>query len=148
MTRIAFRDWIFDCAVDATRTAYQGITAGGVEECNCDGCLNFLCQRQTAFPSEVMNFFRLVGVDYRRDAEFYHVARADSGLHLYEGWFHFIGSIVQQPDGPAKIDDRFTIDFLPGRSLAAKTFGDQPLVQVEVTASIPWMLTGVPEPMS
>ena len=147
MTRIVFRDWVFDCAVDATRKAYAGITAGGVEECDCDACLNFLCQRQIAFPAEVLNLFKLVGVDFRRDAEFYHTARVVSGLHLYSGWFHFIGTILQNPEGPAKIDDSFTIDFIVGRSLAAKTFGDDPLVQIEVTVEVPWMLDNVPEPI-
>ena len=41
------------------------------------------------------------------------------------------------PIGPASLD-HFIIDFVPDRALAAKAFENQPLVQIEVTAELPW----------
>jgi len=131
---------VFNCDVEATRKAYESIRVGGVEECECSGCGNFLAQRQSVFPEEVLSLFAALGVNYQRDAEIYHTARLESGLHLYGGWFHFIGSIVKQPDGPAKINERFTVDFLVSRDLAAKAFDNQALVQIEIQAEIPWLL--------
>jgi hypothetical protein len=140
MTQITYRDWVFDCDVESTRWAYQSHTAGGLETCECAGCKNFLAQRDSVFPSELMKFFAEVGVNYKRDAEIYHITRLESGLHQYGGWFHFVGYIVKQPIGPANLD-HFTVDFVPDRALAAKAFENQPLVQVEITAEIPWALS-------
>ncbi len=146
MTKIDYRDWTFDCDVESTRRAYESILAGGVETCSCSGCRNFLAQRQLVFPEEVINLFGQLGINYKRDAEIYHTARIESGLHLYGGWFHFIGNILKQPDVPAKLNGHFTVDFIVSRSLAAESFGNQPLVQVEITAEVPWILKEEKEP--
>ena len=146
MTKIQYRDWIFDCDVEATHRAYERILTGGLEECHCSECRNFLEQRESVIPDEVMSLFGQLGINHKRDAEIYHTARLESGLHLYGGWFHFIGSILKQPNGPANVVEHFTIDFLPSRALAAKSFEDQPLVQVEITAEVPWVLENEKEP--
>ena len=39
--------------------------------------------------------------------------------------------------------DEFTIDFIPNNELATKVFENQPLVQIEITVKLPWVL---PEP--
>ena len=140
MTEIAYRDWVFDCDVEITRRAYETISAGGVETCECSGCKNFLAQRDSVFPAETMKLFDELGVNYKRDAEIYHITRLSPGLHQYGGWFHFVGNIVKQPVGPANLD-HFTIDFVPGKALAAEAFASHPLVQIEITAEIPWVLT-------
>ena len=140
MTEISYRDWIFDCDVEATHKTYETILAGGVEKCGCAGCKNFLAQRESVFPVEIMKLFEDLGVNYKRDAEIYHVTRLQPGLHQYGGWFHFIGNIVKQPAGPANLN-RFTIDFVSHNSLAAEAFANHPLVQIEITAEIPWVLT-------
>lgn len=146
MTQIDYRDWIFDCAVEATLRAYKDILVGGAERCECSGCRNFVKQRDFIFPEELLNLFRQLGINYQRAAEIYHMARIESGLHLYGGWYHFIGHILKQPIGPAKLNEHFTVDFLVRGSLAAKSFGNQPLVQVEITAEVPWILKGEKEP--
>lgn len=146
MTQIHYRDWIFDCDVEATRRAYQSILVGGAERCECSGCRNFVSQREYIFPKELLNLFGQLGISYKRDAEIYHIARMESGLHLYGGWYHFVGHILKQPIGPAKLDEHFTVDFIVSRSLAAKSFGNQPLVQVEITAEVPWILKEEKEP--
>ena len=146
MAQISYRDWVFDCDPAKTRRAYEEIIAGGSETCECAGCRNFLAQRERAFPKEVLDLFSELGINYRRDAEIYHQAKLESGLHLYGGWFHFIGSIQGQPLGPAKVSGDFTIDFVPARHLAAASFGDEPLVQVEIAPELPWVMESEKEP--
>ena len=144
MTQITYRNWTFDCDVEATRKAYDSISAGGVETCECSGCRNFLVQRELVWPEEILRLFDELGVSYKRDAEIYHTARLPSGLHLYGGWFHFVGTIQNEPIGPVTLG-RFTIDFLHNRDLAAKAFEHYPLMQIEITVEIPWVLAEEPE---
>jgi hypothetical protein len=87
-----------------------------------------------------LNLFNELGVNYKRDAETYHTARLESGLHLYGAWFHFVGAVVKESIGPATLDN-LTIDFIPDNALAAKAFENQPLVQVEITVKLPWVLS-------
>jgi hypothetical protein len=140
MTQITYRDWIFDCDVESTREGYASITAGAVEKCPCAECRNFLAQRNSVFPAEVLDLFNRLGVDYKRDAETYHMGRLEPGVHLYAGWFHFVGTILKEPIGPATLDN-FTIDFIPHNALAAKDFENQPLVQIEITVKLPSVLS-------
>ena len=63
MTQITYREWIFDCDVESTREGYASITAGGVETCPCVECRNFLAQRSSVFPAEVLDLFNQLGVD-------------------------------------------------------------------------------------
>jgi len=146
MTQLAYRDWLFECDPSATRIAYQQIVQGGAEECGCAGCRNFLVQRDVVFPPEVLKLFAELGVDHQRDAEIYHQAKLESGPHLYGGWFHFIGKIEKQPLGPAQIREDFTIDFIPARQLAAPSFANEPLVQIEIAAELPWIVKEEKEP--
>lgn len=146
MARSAYRDWIFDCDVEATRKAYDGIDFGGAEACNCYLCRNFLLTRPDVFPTEILDLFEKLGVDHRKEAESYHIYRISSGLHLYGAWYHFVGEIVQQPDSPAKLSEHSTIDFLLNRDLAAKSFANQPLVQIELQLEVSWLLEKEEEP--
>jgi hypothetical protein len=140
MTQITYREWIFDCDVESTREGYASIVAGAVETCHCAECRNFLAQRSSVFPAEVLDLFNQLGVDWKRDAETYQMARLEPGVHLYGGWFHFVGMISKQPIGPAMLDN-FTIDFIQHNALAAKAFENRPLVQVEITVKLPWVLS-------
>jgi len=40
----------------------------------------------------------------------------------------------------------FTIDFVPARHLAAASFGEEPLVQVEIAPELPWVMESEKEP--
>ena len=140
MTQITYRDWVLECDVRATCAGYETISAGGAETCDCSGCQNFLAQRDTVYPAEVLGLFNELGVNYKRDAETYHMARLEPGVHLYGAWFHFVGSIVKEPVGPATLGN-FTIDFIPNNDLAAKAFENQRLVQIETTVKLRWVLS-------
>jgi hypothetical protein len=146
MARLAYREWIFDCDVEATRKAHDGIDYSGAEACDCYLCRNFLAARPDVFPTEFLDLFVRLGIDHRKEAESYHIVRLAPGLHLYGAWYHFVGQIVQQPDSPAKLSENLTIDFITKRDLAAESFANQPLVQVEITLEVAWTLTQEEEP--
>jgi hypothetical protein len=146
MARLAYREWIFDCDVEATRKAYDGIEFGGAEACDCYLCRNFLATRPNVFPTEFLDLFVRLGIDHRKEAESYHIVPLAPGLHLYGAWYHFIGQIVQQLDAPMKLSENLTIDFMTKRELAAESFANQPLVQVEITLEVSWTLTKDEEP--
>jgi hypothetical protein len=140
MREANYRGWIFECDAEATRQAYGNSPLGGAEECGCRTCRNFVAARPEIYPVEVLQLFNRLGVDPQREVEVYHLGRLDSGLHLYGGWLHFIGRILKQPDAPEKLNDHFTIDFLEKSDLAADVLRNHPLVQIELTMEIPWML--------
>ena len=140
MARLAYRDWILDCDVEATRKAHDGIDFGGAEACDCHLCRNFLLTRPEVFPTEILELFMRLGIDHEKEAESYHIVPIAPGLHLYGAWYHFVGQIIQQPDSPAKLSEHTTIDFMTQRDLAAKSFANQPLVQVELTLEVSWLL--------
>ena len=140
MARLDYLDLIFDCDVEATRKAHDGIDFGGAEACDCYLCRNFLLTRPEVFPAEILDLFVRLGIDHRKEAESYHIAPIAPGLHLYGAWYHFVGQIIQQPDSPAKLSEHSTIDFIVGRSLAAESFANQPLVQVELRLEVSWLL--------
>jgi hypothetical protein len=144
--RIPYREWIFNCDVEATRKAYDSIVSGGAQQCGCAYCLNFIEWRQSNFPAEVLDLFAELGIDYRKEVEAYQMARSASGLHLYGAWFHFVGRIVKQPVAPENLTRQFSIDFLNKSDLAAKGFAGRPLVQVEITAEVSWLLEEEKDP--
>jgi hypothetical protein len=144
--QIPFREWIFECDVEATRAAYDSIASGGAEACGCGYCLNFIEARRQVYPAEMLDLFARLGIDYRKEVEVYQMTRSASGLHLYGGWFHFVGQILKQPVAPEKLSGQFSVDFLMSNSLAAEAFADRPLVQVEITAEIPWLLEEEKDP--
>ncbi len=94
-----------------------------------------------------------MGIDHRKEAEVYHNGLLDNGLHYYGGWFHFVGSIesgadVMEPAGtfrPEPGNDGFEMGFSRSLALVPEAFGNQPLVQLEFWAKVPWVVD-LPEP--
>ena len=118
--------------------------------------LNFIAQREQSYPREVLDLLARLGIDYRREAEVYHLARLPSGMHQYGGWFHSAGSF----EGPdpweadasgrrrlrmTPVDGRFSLTFRRDAQLAPDPLKDQPLVQLEFLVHVPWILDR-PEP--
>ena len=89
---------------------------------------------------------RRVGADPFKEAEVWAITEKD--LHTNAGWWHFIGEV--ETEGPPAINlepnpgahgREWQVIFLPGsRSLCLKEFGNAPLVQVDWSARLPWVL--------
>lgn len=151
MTIVRFKKWKIDCATEATRRAYAQIEKGGPEEGGCKTCQNFIAARHQAYPPEVRVLLEQLGIDHTKEAEVYHNCRLQPGLHGYGGWFHFVG-FVDGSDAKRQIAEntftfdlepingRFAIGFTTHVALVPKAFGDQPVIQVEFEAKIPWII--------
>ena len=95
--------------------------------------------------------FERLGIDYRKEAEVCHLYRKEDGYHQYNGWFHFIGKIKKgqkikrminkvQELKYSSITKNFGILFTEKRDVANKVFNDYPLVQLEYTTFLPWII--------
>jgi hypothetical protein len=157
MDLIHFGRWQVSTDREATKQAYAAISRSGSETCPCKPCLNFLAAREHVYPADVLGLFETLGISFDRECEIYHMARLSSGKHLYGGWFHFVGSIVSGADAAQqigenlwqpsleKVNDDFTLGFSSRIALPESPFFGKPIVQVEFTANVPWLISE-PEP--
>ena len=157
MESIQFGRWQLSVDRDATRRAYAAVLKGGPEKCTCQPCLNFVTARAQVYPPEALELFNKLGISADREAEVYHMARLNSGKHFYGGWFHFIGTIESGADAAKpirenvwqpvleKITEDFSLGFSSRIGLLRKPFEGSPVVQVEFTANVPWVIRA-PEP--
>ena len=150
MESVVFGKWQLECNPEATRHAHNGITVGSPEACGCRDCQNFVVARSQVYPPMVLALFRQLGIDPQHEAEIYHMGRLGPGKHLYGGWFHFVGAITAEGDAIGQFDMEqgedvpFRMFFANSRQLSPDSFADQPVVQLEFVAHVPWLL-GNPE---
>lgn len=157
MEAIRFGRWELIADPEATREAYANVPKGGPEECSCDPCKNFVAAREAIYPADVLALFDKLGISFSREVEIYHMARLQSGKHLYGGWFHFVGSILSGADAAKpiaknlwqpnleKVTEDFGLGFSSRIGLLRRPFEGKPIVQVEFTATVPWIISS-PEP--
>src|ERR1700739_3434777 len=149
---IRFGRWEINCDAESTKRAYLSVTTGGPEKCGCEPCLNFAAARVQIYPAQVLTLFGRLGISPKREVEVYHMARLSSGKHLYGGWFHFSGSIIsgseawkeaaenlRTPDFE-EVNETFRLGFTSRLGVVREAFEGLPLVQLEFTAKVPWVL--------
>lgn len=139
MEHITIHNWTLECDPDRTTTAYSQVLQGDAKACGCNTCRNYLAQTESIFPHEVMQLFRLTGIDPQKDAEIYHMGKDTPQGHYYGGWFHFIGRIKEKSD-PIQVTSDFQLDFAERADLAHEALRGNPLVQVEFYTHLPWVL--------
>ena len=149
---VKFSRWRVSCDAEATKKAFAAISTGAPEACGCEPCRNFAAQRSEAYPPQARELFLSLGIDPNREAEIYHMARLGSGKHLYGGWFHFVGAIQEGRDASRQVSESlwhpdlepvsgaFNLGFTSRTGLVPESFQGQPIVQVEFTAQLPWIL--------
>jgi len=153
---IRYKSWLLRCDPETTRAGYARIEQGAPERCGCDHCLNFIARREQSYPPEVLDLLTRLGIDHRREAEVYHLARLPNGLHQYGGWFHFVGTFegpgAWEADASGKrrprlvpVDGHFSLALRRDAQLAPEPLKDQPLVQLDFLVEVPWILDR-PEP--
>ncbi len=105
-----FDNWTYSLDREATVKAYQAVSHGGAETCDCAGCRNFVLARATVFPVSFLALLDYLGIDCLKDGEAYHNGRISPGRHDYGGWFHFIGTLHETGDfPPAYLDKGFSV---------------------------------------
>lgn len=144
--------WEISCDPEATRKAYASVLRGGPEKCGCAGCRNFAAARTRAYPAKVLALFEALGIPPDREVEVCHFGRLAPGKHQYGGWFHFVGSILSGADARRQrtekvwefeledISDNFSLGFTSFVVLVREPFKGLPLIQLEFTAKVPWVL--------
>ena len=145
---VAFAQWVVLADVQQTRLCYAQLQDDPWDECGCDACKNFALVHRQAYPPEVLSFFGDLGVDLRKPFELSHYGRLPSGLHLYNGWHHFCGSVASGPQSgfsdPHRVHPTFQIAMFETHEARAPFNGVQ-CVQVEIYIELPWVID-LPEP--
>lgn len=150
-TIVRFQDWTFEVDRAFTEQTYEKVLGSGADTCICSDCKNYVAYRDRVFPDIILNFFKELGIDYRKEVEVSHYETLPDGLRHIGGWFHFKGRVltgktcrVPLPGGGhsfslTKVQENFKIGFAPGKDLTF--FNDQDdLVQIEFETNIPWVL--------
>ena len=152
MESINFGRWKLTCDPESTRKAYAVVPMGSPEECGCEPCLNFASARDQIYGHDIRTLLEKLGVSPNREVEIYHLGRLESGRHLYGGWFHFVGSIVSGADAAKQVaentwqpdleetSENFSLGFSSQLELVREPFAGLPLVQLEFSAKVPWIL--------
>ncbi len=144
--------WQLEVDPLATARAHAARESGDPETCGCLYCRNFVSARQVAYPAEFVQLLSELGVPPNRESEVFQYAEVEPGLHLYGGWFHFVGSVSAGPDaqpgGPSggamtltHINDRFSLGFTKHAEMVPKSFLAPEVTQIEFTAKVPWLLS-------
>jgi hypothetical protein len=142
VNEVVFRGWHLAYDADATARAYASARPVGPEACGCADCLNFIAARDASYPADLKQLAATVGVAPLTESEIYVMGvsqRFNPTTRLYGGWFHFVGSILKDPGGPAD-----QVYFLAQRHLLPASFGSAPVVQAEFNLQVPWVLAGLP----
>jgi hypothetical protein len=147
MRRVSFRGWEFEVDTELTSKTYGKAKEGNSDACDCGDCKNYRAQKSAAFPAEVLEFFAVVGIDYRKESEAYTTHQLENGLYHYSGWFHFAGNVLKRGSRQAidpdteitTLSENFRIWFRRGGDLSFFDKGTE-LVQVEFETHLPWII--------
>ncbi len=122
--------WSVHCDVAATRRAYERIAEH--PPAPCAGCRNLAALTADAYPADLCGLLHRLGIDPRFPAEVYWLGGPlDSGEHLYEGWYYFVGTLDEEIDALEHLDERTTLFFTGNsRALLPEAFREQPTVQL------------------
>ena len=157
MEAITFFRWSLEVDRARTRAAHAQLTGGGAEECDCDPCKNFVAARNEIVVGELRSLLDSIGVDSSREVEVVHYCRLPSGLHSYGGWFHAVGRITAGRDcwrdagSGVRVPDlevlsaHLSVGFQTNCDLVREPFRGLPLIQLEIQAEVPWIISA-PEP--
>jgi hypothetical protein len=131
---------MYEVDVERTRIAYLAEAKGKADSCGCSDCQNFRAARDQIFSGGAGAFMSNLGIDIHKDGENYRLIETAPGLHKYEGWFHFVGSLkdVAKTDA-VHIGDNISVFMCQAYAPHLRSLDGLPLVQVEFSASnVPW----------
>ena|SRR5258705_13255309 len=138
-TNLKYRGWEFEVDKEFTKETYAQVTASGTKTCTCNNCKNFAAYRDNIYPEEVKKLFLDLGIDINKEAEISHYGKVNNEKHMFSGWFHFKGRIIQGENLFMEINPNFTIGF--SKNYHCAFFDDKnDLVQIEFTTHIPWVI--------
>jgi hypothetical protein len=132
--------WRIEFDRAATVAAYEKLLVGGPESCGCDHCRNWANSRSKVYPADFAKMLNQLGIPLDRECEVYHNGK-ESDLHLYAGWYHFVGRVVSgERECSANVSFvPFSVFFHSKPALLPDAFAGQPVVQLEFEAGVPWL---------
>lgn len=119
--------------------------------CDCTDCRNFRVAIDSAFPPPFRHLLNQLGIDVSKPAELCHYGQPGHTCPT-GGWFHFIGSIVAGGDAWRQTSDTsWTGDLEPYLGMVELGFSNRvallptvfighPIVQLEFSTNVPWVL--------
>ncbi len=151
-TSIRIARWDVEVDLAETRKAYAVSEIG--TQCDCYNCQNFERLGKDVFPQAYHQILENLGIDYRKPASLTQYTRLDTGLHLYSGFYHFIGRIVSGDDSHLPSDQTYgvwtnktepitedsRIGFSDRADLAQDSLEGHPLVQLDIELKLPWVI--------
>jgi hypothetical protein len=152
MKEMRIKDWLLNVDVEQTARIYSQFHTFA-ESCGCLYCCNYT-EVAKRFSIELHSFFQSLGIDPIKCAgEIMDFGQLENGLHLYGGWYHLVGKIIDGPDcmvPPENWDkislikiDSFEMGFTKKLQLVSPNFTES-VVQLEFEAEIPWVLEELP----
>ena len=150
--RLKYGSYDLDVDVRRTREFYEKAETVG-ESCGCDGCVNFE-KAANVLPAEIKDFFGSLGVNLRKASECYVIHTDEDGKLVYGGFYHICGVLLSGEGAWVKVSENtaawdqkrtfavnedFLIFFQKEIDLLEEGF-PQPVIQMEFSARIPWMM--------
>lgn len=156
---VRFGRWTVRSDRAATRKAYALLIADASRTELTANYANFVMARDRGivYPSMALDLFERLGINPDAQVEVSHFGRLESGLHLYGGWFHFVGVIVGGVDAKDLVaaqawqlrlepaSKQLALGFTEQADLIPSPFAGHPVVQLEFEAKVPWIIDS-PEP--
>ena len=156
MTEMRIGDQTIRYDHDATAAVYRTAEQGDRERCGCIFCRNFAAQRSLAYPPSFRALLERLGVDPNKEGEAFEYGPVSDGCHLYGGWFYLVGEMVTagernnsvthaqngNSDGPDAHQFEF---FFTTSHPRAEAFGGGPVLAIEFTTHLKWVLAENPE---
>jgi hypothetical protein len=141
---IHLEGWLFEVDQDTTATIYQKLISPS-EECGCTYCRNFVAASKH-LPEIVVDLLNKFGIEARKPTNVSEVCTNCDGTHLYIGFYHAIASIIRKP---MLVEEQLELD---GVSLSFSKRSDlvadnlhEPILPLEFTCNLPWVLDEAPE---
>lgn len=128
---------------EATIGAYELLSSGGAERCNCIYCRNFASQRATVYPPSFRGLLLQIGIDPLKEGEIYDmVGPFDDRVRPTGGWFYFVGELIEKGEKLVS-DGDFQYRFQPSFPRPPACFGSC-VAAIEFMAKVPWVLKDGP----
>lgn len=139
MIELRLGDQLIEYDQELTIAAYRDILVGGADECGCDDCRNFAAQRGSVYPEQFLALLDQLGIDARKEGEVYECDKNASDMHLYGGWFYFVGRLVVPGEYLVEAGP-FSYHFATSFPQPPEPFAGRPVLTVEFYTRLPWLL--------
>ena len=138
MTELRIGDQKIRYDREATALAYGKVERGFADRCGCLACLNFIAQREAAYPASFKALLEELGVDWKKEGEAAEYEPVAGGSHVYSGWFYFVGEMIKWGESVV-VDGEFKY-FVGRNGGGGPAFSGVPYLTIEFETHLKWVL--------